>query len=109
MMLERILLMLFFLIQLHRVGSVILYRFAIYFCDDPLFNNASISGRKASSLLLPGPLGLPSCTPDCLMDCSASLVLLLIRSRSISAAIEKTIAITLLCMVLSSCQPPLTV
>jgi hypothetical protein len=46
-----------------------------------------------SSLLFPGPIGLPSFIPCAFLKRKASLVRCEIRSRSISAAIEKVIAV----------------
>ena len=66
---------------------------AITLGDEDLFRAiASISRRYASSLLLPTPLGLPSVMPAFFRAARASFVLELISSRSISAVIEKAIA-----------------
>jgi NAD(P)-dependent dehydrogenase (short-subunit alcohol dehydrogenase family) len=68
----------------------------------------SISGRSGSSLLFPGPVGLPSFIPCAFLKGKASLVRCEIRSSSISAAIEKAIAMILLWMLWSKRQFPLT-
>src|SRR5450759_677427 len=60
-----------------------------------------------SSLLLPTPFGLPSFMPFCFFTRSASRVRLEIKSRSISDAIEKAMAIILLWILLLICQSPL--
>lgn len=59
-------------------------------------------------LLFPTPCGRPSLAPANFLAARASLVRLAIRSRSISAAIAKAIAMILLWMLLSSRQLPFT-
>jgi hypothetical protein len=65
-------------------------------------------GQYGSSLLFPGPVGLPSFIPCAFLKRKASLVRCEIRSRSISAAIEKAIAMILLWMLWSKRQAPFT-
>ena len=64
--------------------------------DEPLRRavrrQAPDPGRKASSLLLPGPLGRPSFSPWAFLKRKASFVRCEIKSRSISAAIENASA-----------------
>ena len=74
-----------FLIQLSKLASEDPYLLEINPKVDPFFNNASISGRYWSSLLLPGTLGRPSFTPAAFQAFNPSLVLAEIRSRSIPA------------------------
>ena len=57
--------------------------------DEPLLSKATISSLYSSSLLLPVPLGRPIGSPFSFRALKASEVLLEIRSRSISLAIEK--------------------
>ncbi len=52
-----------FFIQLLKLAGVV-----------PLASKASISGRKGSSLLLPGPFGRPNETPAAFLARRASLV-----------------------------------
>ena len=77
------------------------------FWVDPLASSASISGRCLSSLLLPGPFGRPTGRPEARLARRASFVRSEINPRSISAAIENTIAMILLWMISSRCQSPL--
>ena len=63
-------------------------------------------GTIRMSLLFPGPGGLPSIIPCDFLKRNASLVRCEIRSRSISAAIEKAIAMILLWILWSRRQAP---
>ena len=66
------------------------------FWVDPLASSVSISGQRLSSLLLPGPFGRPTGRPEARLARRASFVRAEINLRSISAAIENTIAMILL-------------
>lgn len=78
------------------------------FWVEPLANRPSISGRTASSLLLPGPLGRPNTIPCSFLKRNASWVRCEIRSCSIYAAMENAKAMILLWILWSSCQFPFT-
>ncbi len=69
-------------------------------------SRGSISGRYGSNLLLPGPFGRPRGRPAAFLAPSASVVLARIRSRSISASMEKAMAMILLWIVPSGHQAP---
>ena len=71
----------FFFIQLSKLASDEPYRLAMNFLVEPLRSRASIAGRNGSSLLFPGPLGLPNFTPAAFLALRASLVRAEIRSR----------------------------
>jgi len=60
---------------------------------EPIFNRVIIFSRYLSSFDLPGPFGRLNLTPAAFLALKASLVLWLIKSRSISAAMAKTILI----------------
>jgi len=64
----------FFPSQFERLAGVVPQRFAMNFRVDPFASMASTSGRNGSSLLSPGPFGLPSGRPAAFLALSASLV-----------------------------------
>ena len=97
----------FFFNQFARLPGAVLQRFAMNLCVETFASSATIPGRNGSSLLLPGPYGRPSGLPEAFLALSVSLILAESRSRSISAAMEKAMAMIRLWMVSSSLQDPL--